>query len=281
MACVIFPSAETPERAPSRDTPGAIRALARNGIILFLSVALPAAARADGTDTHHIETQTYTVAWLGMSVGDVTVREETQADGIRTRSLSAKSYKWASAVHTVDYAVRCVTQPTPEGPRHTLSRTVSEDAFHQHDTLTLWPETGRCVWSNALSSVCATSSVPVGAKDAVSFFFDLRNAFSAPAAAAATNYLLVADGAAHTLALSVSAEETLKTRFGKVKAANISAVSKSPAVFTRNKPKAIWVATGARPAVLRVDVRTRMGTVRLTLDTWTRDGQPQHPEKAQ
>ena len=59
----------------------------------------------------------------------------------------------------------------------------------------------------------------------------------------------------------------------EIEAIPVDAVSKSPTLFSRNRPKSVWVAT-AKPAVLFADVESRFGPVRATLVKWTVDGVP-------
>jgi hypothetical protein len=80
------------------------------------------------------------------------------------------------------------------------------------------------------------------------------------------------DGAAHALEIKAGASKKISSMFGKVDAVAVSAVSKSPTLFSRNKPKKIWVAK-ARPVVLDVDVSISLGTVNLSLKSWTVDGE--------
>ena len=236
-----------------------------NGFVIFLlALAVPPAARAG-----RLEVMTYDISWLGMTVGGMTVQEERRNDAI-LRTIRVRSRPWVGTLYHVDSTVRCLIEPTPEGPCHTVSKVLAEGDFVQNDTLLLWPATGTCIWSNAVAQTCTTSSVPASAQDAVSFFFDLRDALSRGSGASG-DYRLIMDGAAHALEIKTGASKKIKTAFGKTDATAVSAVSKSPTLFARNKPKDIWVAK-ARPAVLAVDMSTALGTVHATLQSWTVDG---------
>jgi len=231
----------------------------------------PASARAE----RH-EVMEYDISWLGMTVGGMTVQEDRRDDGTSTRAIRVRSRPWLATLYHVDTAVRCVIEPTPDGPRHTVSKAVAEGGFVQDDTLTLWPATGACIWSNAAAKSCTTSSVPVNTQDVVSFFFDLRDTLLRQAVSTNTSCRLVMDGAAHALEIKVGETKKVSTPFGKVEAAAVSAISKSPTLFSRNKPKSIWIAK-ARPAVLAVDMSIALGTVHVTLKSWTVDGAAANP----
>ena len=212
----------------------------------------------------------YDISWLGMTVGGMTVQEEQREGGVVARSIRVRSRSWVSTLYHVDTTVHCLIEPTPTGPRHTVSKAVAEGDFVQNDTLLLWPATGVCIWSNALTKTCTTASVPTNAQDGVSFFFGLRDTLLH---GAYTNKAcrLVMDGEAHALEITTGATKRISTPFGKTEATAVSAVSKSPTLFSRNKPKAIWVAR-TRPAVLEVDVSIALGTVHVTLQSWSIDG---------
>jgi hypothetical protein len=237
---------------------------------LFFLLALAAATSARAAERH--EVMEYDISWLGMTVGGMTVQEQRDGGGVVTRSIRVRSRPWVATLYRVDTTVRCVIEPTPDGPRHTVGKVVAEGGFTQDDTLTLWPATGVCIWSNAIAQSCTTSSVPVNTQDVVSFFFDLRDTLTRQTASTSADYRLVMDGTAHALEIKRGATKKISTPFGKVEAADVRAASKSPTLFSRNKPKGIWVAT-ACPAVLAVDVGIAVGTVHVTLKSWKVDGE--------
>jgi len=236
-------------------------------VFFLLPLVVPVIAHAGKN-----EVMIYDISWLGMTVGGMTVQEEQRDDGTTLRSIRVRSRPWVATLYRVDTTIRCAIEPTDNGIRHTVTKAVAEGDFTQNDTLMLWPSTGACIWSNAVEKTSVTSSVPANTQDAVSFFFDLRDTLQRQATPAAEKYRLVMDGAAHALEISVGEKTTkIKTPFGKVDAVAVSAVSKSPTLFSRNKPKNIWVAK-TRPAVLAVDVSITLGTVHITLQSWTTNG---------
>ena len=87
------------------------------------------------------------------------------------------------------------------------------------------------------------------------------------------DYQLVMDGAIHDLEIKMGKPKTIRTPHGRQEAIPVDAISKSPALFSRNRPKSVWVAT-AKPAVLFADVESRFGPVRATLVKWEFDGKP-------
>ena len=86
-------------------------------------------------------------------------------------------------------------------------------------------------------------------------------------------YQLVMDGAIHDLEIEIGAPKVIRTPHGQVEAIPVKAESKSPTLFSRNRPKSVWVAI-SKPAVLSADVESRFGPVRATLVKWTMDGVP-------
>jgi len=217
------------------------------------------------------EVMTYDISWAGMTVGGMTVQDEQRDDGTTHRSIRVRSRPWVSTLYRVDTTVHCAIEPTPDGPSHTVTKAVTEGDFSQNDTLLLWPATGTCIWSNAVEKTSVTTSVPTNTQDVVSFFFDLRDTLTRQAVATNESYRLVMDGTTHALDITLGATKKIKTPLGKVDAVAVNAVSKSPTLFSRNKPKNIWVAKKS-PAVLAVDVSITLGTVHITLQSWTTNG---------
>jgi len=227
------------------------------------------AAAAAGT-----EFMEYNITWVGISVGTMTLAGETNEPGDRVRTLRLWNRPWIALVYPVDTVITCRIEATEDGPRHTVHKKVQEHTFRQDDTLVLWPDLGRAVWSNALRKTVRHTMVPKGSRDLVSFFFDLREVFAANGAMQiGGDYQLVMDGAIHGLEITTGAAKTLRTPFGRMEAVPVEARSKSPALFSRNRPESVWVAT-ARPAVLFADIVSRFGPVRATLVKWEIDGQP-------
>ncbi len=215
----------------------------------------------------------YDITWIGVSVGTMTVNSETLDGGVLLRSIRIRNRPWISAIYSVDNTVECVIEPTPEGPRHTISKQMTEKNFDQDDTLVIWPDAGKAVWSNAVSNTVHTFTVPKGARDFVSFFFDLREAAAGGQLKAEGDYQLVMDGAVHALELKTGEPKRIRTPHGRMQAIRVRAISKSPTLFTRNRPKAVWVSA-TEPLVLFADVKTRFATVRATLVSRTVDGEP-------
>lgn len=238
-------------------------------VFFLLPLIVPVSAHAG----RH-EVMTYDISWLGMTVGGMTVQEEQRDDNTTHRTIRVRSRPWVATLYDVDTTIRCAIEPTSDGPRHTVTKSVAEGGFAQNDTLMLWPATGACIWSNAVAQSCTTSSVPANTQDVVSFFFGLRDTLQRQTTTPTNkDYRLIMDGAAHALEINVGETKRIKTPLGKgkVEAVTVKAVSKSPTLFSRNKPKDIWVAK-ARPAVLAVDVSITLGTVHVTLQSWTING---------
>ncbi len=237
--------------------------------VILVSICLLASARSEAADS--TEVMEYDITWIGVSVGTMTVKGETLDNGVIRRSIRIRNRPWISAVYTVDNTVECVIEPTPEGPRHTISKQMAEKNFDQDDTLVIWPEAGKATWNNALSNTVDSFTVPTNARDFVSFFFDLRNAAAGGQLKATGDYQLVMDGHTHTLEIQTEAPKRIRTPHGRMRAIRVKAISKSPTLFSRNRPKAVWVAA-AEPVVLFADVKTRFATVRATLVSRTLDG---------
>lgn len=231
-------------------------------------LGVPASARAANS-----ELMEYDITWVGVSVGTMTILSETNATGLLVRTLRLWNRPWIAVVYPVDTTVSCEIEPTPEGPRHTVHKKVRENKFRQDDTLVLWPDQGKATWSNALQQTVYTSSVPKGSRDLVSFFFDLRAVLANGPLQAGGDYQLVMDGAIHDLEIKMGQPKVIRTPYGRKEAIPVDAISKSPALFSRNRPKSVWVAT-AKPAVLFADVDSRFGPVRATLVKWEVDGKP-------
>ena len=224
--------------------------------------------RAEG-----VEYMEYNVTWVGVSVATMTVESQTDAAGNQIRTLRIWSRPWVALVYPVDTTIDCAIAQTPDGPCHTVHKQVAENDFIQNDTLVLWPDQGRAVWSNAVVRTVRNFFVPKGSRDLVSFFFDLREVLSGSPLQAGGAYQLVMDGAIHDLEITIGAPKVIRTPHGRIEAIPVDAVSKSPTLFSRNRPKSVWVAT-AKPAVLFADVESRFGPVRATLVKWTVDGVP-------
>jgi hypothetical protein len=235
----------------------------------LLLLALPASAAPPQTEFLH-----YDITWVGVSVGTMSVRSETTVEGGLLRSIRVWNRPWIARVYPVDNTIECRIEPTPEGPRHTVTKKMGEKDFTQDDTLVLWPDAGRAVWSNAVSNAVHHFEVPPGSRDFVSFFFDLRDAATGGGwSESGKEYRLVMDNGLHALDLQVGAPERIRTPHGRMEAIPVKAISKSKELFSRNKPRAVWVAA-ERPAVIFADVETRFGAVRATLSAWEIDGHP-------
>ena len=243
----------------------------RGAILACVAAAICAAAqpaRAAGT-----EFMEYDVTWVGLSVGAMTIRSETNGAGRTTRSLHLWNRPWVALVYPVDSTVECTIEPTPEGPRHVVVKKVAEKNFFQDDTLVLYPDQGLAIWSNALAKTSYRSAVPKGSRDLVSFFFDLRDVLASGPMQVGGDYRLVMDGAIHELEIKAGEPRTIRTPQGRLKAIPVQAKSKSPTLFSRNRPESVWISTGT-PAVISADVASRFGPVRLKLVRWERDGAP-------
>ena len=217
------------------------------------------------------EVMEYDITWVGVSVGTMTVQGETAEDGRLVRSVRIWNRPWIAAIYPVDTTIECVIEQGPEGPRHTVLKKVAENDFKQNDTLVLFPDEGRAVWSNSVNQRVQISQVPQGSRDLVSFFFDLRDTVANGPKQVAGDYQLVMDGAIHALEITAGPAKRIRTPHGRMDAIPVKAVSKSPTLFSRNRPRAVWVAT-AQPVVLFADVESRFGPVRATLVNWKLNG---------
>lgn len=214
----------------------------------------------------------YDITWVGISVGTMTVKSESNETGRLLRSVRIQNRPWIAAIYPVDTTIECLIEQTPEGPRHTITKKVAEKDFVQDDTLVLFPAAGLTLWSNAVKKTVQSSTVPKGSRDLVSFFFDLRDAASKDQTKVNGDYQLVMDGTIHALEITTGPIKNIRTSFGRMDAIPVKAVSKSPTLFSRNRPRAVWVAT-SKPTVLFADVESRFGSVRATLSRWDIDGQ--------
>lgn len=219
------------------------------------------------------ERMAYDITWVGVSVATMTVQNNVDEAGKVCRSVCIQNRPWLSKVYPVDTTVECTIERTADGPRHTVIKKVSEKNFVQDDTLLLWPDEGRAVWSNAVEHMVQTSSVPKGSRDLVSFLFDLRDTARDETWEPGGHYSLIMDGRINELEIFTHPPESIRTPFGRMKAISVTAESKSPELFDRNKPRAVWVSS-ARPVVVFADLQTRFGPVRSTLSEWERDGRP-------
>ena len=215
----------------------------------------------------------YDVSWLGMSVGTMEIRSGTNDAGHLVRSLRIWNRPWIARIYPVSTFVECVVEPSERGPRHTVRKQVAEREFKQDDLLVLWPDQRAAYWSNAVARTAHWSLVPKGSRDLVTFFFDLRDVLAGSPLSAGGRYQLVMDGAIHDLDIAIGEPKTIRTDFGRLEAIPVAAESHSPTLFSRNRPKSVWVAT-AKPAVLVADVESRFGPVRATLVKWEIDGKP-------
>lgn len=240
--------------------------------ILF-ALCLPGLAGVPAARAARTELMEYNITWVGVSVGTMSVHDETGDDGTLFRSIRIQSLPWVAAIYPVDNTIECTIQQTPKGPRHTIVKKMREKTFTQNDTLVLLPDEGRAIWNNAVSNTVHAFNVPTGAHDFVSFFFDLRDAAGGGALKASGDYQLIMDDDVSTLEIRTGPAESIQTPLGRVEAIPVQAISKSPALFSRNKPRNVWVSA-TKPVVIFADVQTRFGSVRGTLARWEIDGQP-------
>jgi hypothetical protein len=234
------------------------------GAVLFAH-ALPAGAG-------NVELMEYDITWVGVSVGTMSVQSETAEDGAQVRSIRIWNRPWIALVYPVDITIECRIESTADGPLHVVVKKVAEKNFTQDDTLVLWPEAGRAIWTNAAKSTVREFEVPAGSRDFVSFFYDLRDAAAAGSWGETGDYQLVMDGGLHPLTLQVGPSKRVRTRQGRLAAIAVQAKSSSPDLFSRNHPRSVWVSADL-PVVLLADVDTRFGAVRATLAQWQIDGE--------
>lgn len=219
------------------------------------------------------ERMEYRISWMGMTVGAMEVTNGASPGGALTRAIRVRSSGWAAGLYPVDTTLECQIAPSPEGPRHTVVKRVREKDFVQDDTLTLWPDSGRALWSEAIGKTCTTSALPRGTRDLVSFFFDMRGTLGRDTTRTGGTYRLAMDGKAHDLDIHVGKAEVVASPFGPLDATPIRLASRSPTLFSRNRPRQIWISQ-VSPAVLIADIRVPVGTVRARLIRWERDGVP-------
>ena len=245
----------------------------RSAFSIFAALGLAFSMRAAPACAAGAERMEYDITWVGVSVGTMTVQSETNAAGNLLRTLRIWNRPLIALVYPVDTTVECEIEGTPEGPRHVIRKKVLENDFRQDDTLVLWPDQGRATWSNAVKQTAYESTVPKGSRDLVSFFFDLRAVVSRGSLQVGGAYQLVMDGAIHDLEIQMGKPKRIRTPHGRMEAIPVEAISRSPTLFSRNRPRSVWVAT-SKPAVLFADVESRYGPVRATLRKWEVDGQP-------
>ncbi len=231
-------------------------------------LGLPASGRPASS-----EFMEYDITWVGISVGTMTIQCRTNGAGNLVRTLRMWNRPWIALVYPVDTTIECEHEETPEGPQYTIHKQVLEKEFRQDDTLVLLPDSGIAIWSNAVNNAVQTSAVPKGSRDIVSFFFDLRDVLANGPLQAGGDYQLVMDGAVHDLEIQTGKPRSLRTPLGRQEAIRVEAISKSSTLFSRNRPKSVWVAL-SKPAVLFADVESRFGTIRSTLVKWEIDGKP-------
>lgn len=219
------------------------------------------------------ELMVYDITWIGISVGSMTVESATNEAGNLLRTIRIQNRPWISALYSVDNTLQCVSDKTPEGNRHTITKKMAEMNLRQNDTLVLLPDAGRAVWSNSMSNTVHAFTVPKGSRDFVCFFFDLRDAAGGGPLIANGEYQLVMDKEIQSLQIKTGSAENIRTPNGHMEAIPVQAISESPTLFSRNKPRAVWVAT-TKAVVIFADVETRFGNVRGTLVKWEVDGQP-------
>ncbi len=243
-----------------------------------LFILLPALLFS-GAPLHAMEPERleYDITWVGISIGTMVVQNELDAAGQPARLLRMWNRPWIARFYPVETTIECRILPGPDGPCHAVYKHVRENNFRQDDTLLLWPTQGRAVWSNQLTQTAVEFATPHGAHDVVTFFFDLRDQINAAPDPAGGDYELVMDDGVHGLTLRLGAAQRIRTPFGRVAAVQVKAISKSPTLFSRNRPKAVWVATSL-PVVLFADVDSRFGAVRATLTQWTRGNKPVQAE---
>ena len=207
----------------------------RVGLLLAGLVSAVAARAAQN------ETMEYDISWVGISVGTMMVRSETDPHGTMVRSIRVWNRPWIALVYPVDTTIESTVEQTPDGPRYTVLKKVSERNFVQNDVLVVRPDAGKAVWSNAVSNVVHSFDVPRGSKDLVTLFFDLREAAGEGNLEAGGEFQLVMDDALHTFEIQVAPMKSIRTPYGRMHAIPVKAVSKSAALFSRNTPRSIWV----------------------------------------
>ena len=243
------------------------------GLLAWAILPLMPAASALAARTEFME---YDLTWVGVSVGTMTVQSREHDDGTLVRSIHIWNRPWIALVYPVDNTIECRIESTPEGRRHTLTKKMGEKDFTQDDVLTFWPDAGRALWSNALQKTSREFPVPPSARDFVSFFFDLRDSANGGPWNARGDYQLVMDDGVHALEIRSGEARLRRVPGGRLPLIPVEAISKSPVLFSRNRPRTIWVSA-AQPVVIYADVDTRFGTVRGTLAKWTLDGLPLDP----
>lgn len=239
--------------------------------LLLLQLACAVPVRAGNS-----ERMEYNITWVGVSVATMTVQGETDEANIVHRSIQIHNRPWLAAIYPVDTAITCEIEQTPQGPRHTVTKKVAEREFKQDDTLVLLPDQGLALWSNAINHTASTSVMPKGSRDLVSFLFDLREIAGKDRGQATCSYPLAMDGAVHSLDITTGPAKTIRTPYGRMEAIPVKALSTSPTVFSRNRPRSVWVAA-IHPVVIFADVESRYGPVRATLTRWEVNGSPARP----
>lgn len=224
------------------------------------------------------EVLVYRMSWRGATVGEMTLSSSVTTNGGALRSLRVRSRSWARLFSSLDDTITCESEGEGADLRRTVRKRVSEDGFEQDDRLVLWPNRGLAVF-DAGDGACATSSVPVGLEDMVTFFYDLRDL--APSRADGPSLAgvrhLVMDGAAHEIELTTGAVERVKVPWGAADALSVEAESRSKGLFVRNVPRRIRIGLSP-PALLSMDVEHGGRVVHVRLREWLRDGKPVQAE---
>lgn len=249
------------------------------GVLLFLSCLWPAFAFAEmelpvkTADSGFSETFDYEITWAGISLGKMNVWSHSDDDDGRIeRGIHIKSHRWLSGIYPVDNRIVCLREKTTNGERFTVTKVIHESTFQQHDILILRPNRKKAEWTNVLEERFVEYEIPEQARDYVSFFFAMREALQT-IRDTNNDFQLVMDEGIHALEIKIGDKTNrVKTAKGKAPALSVDAISKSPVLFSRNKPRSIWVST-THPIILSTEASTKFGPVRIALKSWNQNGE--------
>lgn len=208
----------------------------------------------------------YDATWHGLKVGEMDIETGVATNGAPYRRLSVRNSFLARAFSRVDTEMTSETSGDGADRRVVFSKRIRESDFTQCDTMSLWPERGIAVYVDAVSGSAVTSRVDMGALDVATFFCGLGEQIAAMDAAS-TNRLacrVVNDGQMHEveLVLKDSGVDRLAGELRPVRGLEI--VSHSDALFVRNRPELIKVATDDG-ALVEMTVGKPFGNVRFRL----------------
>jgi hypothetical protein len=250
---------------------------------LLLSAWLASAARsanegnpsehAETVDTGSVERLEYDIRWHFLSVGSASIETmELSAGGTNTtvRRLHVRNHPWARILYRMEDRIESVEKETGDSRVTHVTKQVREGRFRQDDELVIDYVAGSAKWRDKVSGVSAEYLVPEGIHDYVSTLAAIRAKGCLPLGQT-NSYRLAMDKGIHEIVLTSSATSSMRSASRMVSATALTVQSKSPDLCVRNVPGAIWVGLDP-PAIIAMDLATKIGTVRAALTKWELDG---------